>query len=50
MALSMAVNGCYPVSPVSESICCYWEHMTIDFSQGLARVEHEPKYNTILVH
>ena len=53
VALSMAVNGCHPIPFVSEAICCYWEHlehMTLDFSQGLARVEQEPKYNTILVH
>lgn len=53
MALSMAVNGCRPVPFALEAICCYWEHiehMTIDISRGLARVEQEPKYNTILVH
>lgn len=53
VALSMAVNGCRPIPFVSEAICCYWEYMeymTLDFPQGLARVEKEPKYDTILVH
>lgn len=53
VALSMAVNGCRPIPLVPEAICCYWEQMeqmTLDFSQGLARVEQEPKYDTILVH
>ena len=53
VALSMAVNGCHPIPFVSEAICCYWEHkdhMLLDLSRELARVEEEPKYNAILVH
>lgn len=53
VALSMAVNGCHPIPFVLEAICCYWEHldhMTIDLSKGMARVEEEPKYNAVLVH
>ena len=53
VALSMAVNGCHPIPFVLEAICCYWEHldhMTIDLSRGMARVEEEPKYNAILIH
>lgn len=53
VALSMAVNGCRPIPFVLEAICCYWEHidhMTIDLSKGLARVEEKTKYNAILVH
>lgn len=53
VALSMAVNGCHPIPFVREAICCYWEHeehMTVDFTQGLARVDQEPKYNAILLH
>ena len=53
VALSMAVNGCRPVPFALEAICCYWEymeHMTIDISRGLARVEQKPRYTTILVH
>lgn len=53
VALSMAVNNCHPIPFVLEAICCYWEHldhMTIDITQGLARVEQEPKYNVILLH
>ena len=49
----MAVNGCHPIPFVLEAICCYWEHldhMTIDLSKGMARVEEEPKYNAVLVH
>lgn len=53
VALSMALNGCHPVPFALEAICCYWEHlehMTIDMSRGLARVEQEPGYDAILVH
>ena len=53
VALSMAVNGCRPIPFVNEAICCYWEHlehMEIDLSEGLARVESERPYNTLLVH
>lgn len=53
IALSMAVNQCHPIPFVLEAICCYWEHlehMTINLSQGMARVEQEPKYNAILLH
>lgn len=53
VALSMAVNNCHPIPFVLEAICCYWEHsdyMTIDITQGLARVEQKPKYNAELIH
>lgn len=53
LALSMAVNGCRPIPFVAKAICCYWEHlnhMRIDLSVGLARVESEQTYDTILVH
>lgn len=53
VALSMAVNHCHPIPFVQEAICCYWEHvdhMTIDFTQGLARVEQEPKFKADLLH
>lgn len=53
VALSMAVNGCRPIPFVLDAISCYWEHMghmMLDLSQGLARVEQEPKYNARLVH
>ena len=53
VALSMAVNGCRPIPFVNEAICCYWEHlehMKIDLSEGLAKVESERPYNTLLVH
>lgn len=53
IALSMAVNNCHPIPFVLEAICCYWEHvnhMTIDISRGLARIEQKPKYNAILLH
>lgn len=53
VALSMAVNNCRPIPFILEAICCYWEHvdhMTIDITQGIARVEQEPKYNADLLH
>lgn len=53
VALSMAVNGCRPIPFVLDAISCYWEHMdhmTLDLSQGLARVDQQSKYNVILVH
>ena len=53
VALSMAVNGCRPVPFVNEAICCYWEyleHMKIDLSEGLAKVDSESPYNALLVH
>lgn len=53
IALSMAVNNCHPIPFVPEAICCYWEHvdhMTIDITQGLARVQQKPEYNAILLH
>lgn len=53
VALSMAVNGCRPIPFVNEAICCYWEHlehMEIDLSEGLAKVESERPYNALLVH
>lgn len=53
IALSMALHDCHPVPFAPEAICCYWEHtdhMSIDITQGLARVETEPKYDTILLH
>lgn len=53
VALSMAVNNCRPIPFILEAICCYWEHvdhMTIDITQGIARVDQEPKYNADLLH
>lgn len=53
IALSMAVNHCRPILFRSEAICCYWEHvghMTIDITQGLARVNSQQIVNTSLIH
>lgn len=53
IALSMAVNGCHPVLFDREKICCYWEYvdcMSIDITEGRARVERDPKGDTILLH
>ena len=53
VALSMAVNNCRPVPFQREAICCYWEYvgaMSIDITEGKAKVEKEPKCSTILLH
>ena len=60
VALAMALNQCRTVPFGYEAICCYWEYldrMTIDISQGIARVDRglqkdrEPvSYPVTLVH
>lgn len=53
VALSMAVNNCQPIAFQREAICCYWEYidcMLIDITEGRARVERDPKGDTILLH
>lgn len=53
VALSMAVNDCHPIPFVPNAICCYWEHfehMTIDITKGLAKVNLKPAYNVELLH
>lgn len=53
VALSMAVNDCKPVPFHIEAICCYWEYvdcMNIDITEGLAAVERDLEFQTILLH
>lgn len=53
VALSMAVNNCHPIPFMPEAICCYWEHiehMTIDITRGIAKVEQKTMYNADLIH
>lgn len=53
IALSMAINNCHPIPFQRKAICCYWEYvdcMSIDITEGKARIESEPSDSTILLH
>ena len=52
LALSMALNGCKPITHDLRIICCYWEHenaMNLSVPKGRAYICREKK-DTILVH
>lgn len=52
LALSMALNGCKPISHDIRAICCYWEfenQMKLDISNGCALIPSR-NLDVILVH